>query len=77
MSFLESLIDLLKPKNIVVLKPGRRPGSKNKRYPKRDIVQQWRSANPDGSQRSCARETGLSRATVSKWWDSQQKDFRG
>lgn len=71
MSFFKNLLNLLQSKKMVVLKPGRRPGSKNKRYPKKDIVQRWRSANPDGSQRSCARETGLSRATVSKWWKSQ------
>ena len=33
------------------------------------MVQAWRAANPDSNNKSqCARETGLSRPTVRKWW---------
>ena len=33
------------------------------------MVQQWRAANPDSNNKSqCARDLGLSRPTVRKWW---------
>lgn len=35
------------------------------------LVRDWRAANPNCSNKSkCARETGLSRPTVHKWWDA-------
>jgi hypothetical protein len=35
-----------------------------------EIVQRWRQENPGNMNKSkCARETGLSRPTVIKWWD--------
>jgi conserved domain protein len=37
---------------------------------KRNIVKEWRENNPDGKKIDCERETGLSRHTVLKWWDS-------
>lgn len=37
---------------------------------KEHIVREWRRANPGGSKIQCERETGLSRPTVLKWWDS-------
>ena len=40
------------------------------RRPKRDVVQAWRAEHPDGRKIDCERETGLSRHTVIKWWDS-------
>lgn len=40
----------------------------NGRKPKRDTVKAWRLNHPDGTQSACARETGLSRPTVIKWW---------
>lgn len=71
MSLSTKIIQKLNPnKKIIELKPGRRPGAKNKHYPKRDIVHIWRTANPNGSQRQCARETGLARNTVAKWWNT-------
>lgn len=40
---------------------------------KKDIVQEWRRNNPNSMNKSlCARETGLSRPTVHKWW---KRDF--
>lgn len=33
-----------------------------------EIVQRWQRANPAGTKTDCARDTGLSRTTVSKWW---------
>ncbi|MBQ1969734.1 MAG: hypothetical protein II221_00880 [Paludibacteraceae bacterium] len=35
---------------------------------KRDIVEGWRIAHPDGTKYACAKETGLSKNTVRKWW---------
>ena len=37
---------------------------------KRDIVLRWRLDHMDGSKKACVRDTGLSKTTVSKWWDS-------
>lgn len=34
------------------------------------IVEEWRKAHPDGRKADCIRETGLSKPTVYKWWDS-------
>lgn len=42
----------------------------NGRKAQRDIVKQWKEKNPDNNNKSqCAKETGLSRPTVRKWWD--------
>ncbi len=37
---------------------------------KQQIVEAWRVAHPDGKKIDCQKETGLSRPTVLKWWDS-------
>lgn len=42
------------------------------RKPKREIVEAWRLANPDGRKIDCERETGLSRHTVLKWWNADK-----
>ncbi len=35
------------------------------------LIKEWRAKNPDSKNKSlCARETGLSRPTVTRWWDS-------
>lgn len=47
-----------------------RKGCPNKNYPKREIVRNWREANPAGRKIDCHRETGLSRVTIDKWWES-------
>lgn len=36
---------------------------------KKEIVQFWRTNNPNGRKIDCERETGLSRPTVLKWWN--------
>ena len=41
----------------------------NGRKPKKDIVQQWRKAHPDGKKADCIRDTGLTKPTVYKWWE--------
>ena len=40
----------------------------NGRKPKRDIVERWQQANPNGTKADCIRETGLSKKTVYKHW---------
>lgn len=42
-----------------------RPTAKNK-------VIDWRAAHPDGRKCDCIRDTGLSKPTVYRWWDSAQ-----
>lgn len=37
---------------------------------KQAIIQAWRKNNPGGKKIDCHRETGLSRPTIDKWWDS-------
>ncbi len=37
---------------------------------KNHIVQKWREENPDGTKYQCAKDTGLSKNTIKKWWDS-------
>lgn len=53
---------------------GRNPGEWINRdgAPAKDhLVREWRAANPNCNNKSkCARETGLSRPTVHKWWDA-------
>ena len=42
----------------------------NGRKPEIDKVQAWRAAHPESKNKSqCARDLGLSRPTVRKWWD--------
>lgn len=42
----------------------------NGRKAQGDIVKQWREENPDNNNKSqCAKETGLDRKTVRKWWN--------
>lgn len=37
---------------------------------KQQQVVEWRKNNPNGTKSDCIRETGLSKPTVYKWWDS-------
>ena len=46
-------------------KDGRPKGSGTKK----EQVQKWRAAHPDGRKADCVRDTGLSKPTVYKWWD--------
>lgn len=47
---------------------GRPKGSRNKNYPKKEIIKKWREDNPNGKKIDCQKETGISRPTVLKWW---------
>lgn len=42
----------------------------NGRKPKKDQIIAWRKNNPNGTKAQCIRETGISKPTVYKWWDS-------
>lgn len=43
--------------------------NKDGRPTKKEQVQKWRAAHPDGRKADCVRDTGLSKPTVYKWWD--------
>ena len=45
---------------------GGRPKGTNKAH----IVKEWQEKNPQGTKAQCIRETGLSKHTVYKWWNS-------
>jgi len=44
----------------------------NGRKPKKEAVEEWRLAHPDGTKAECHRETGLSRPTIDKWWGDME-----
>lgn len=37
---------------------------------KENIIKEWRKNNPNGSKLQCEKDTGISRMTVYKWWNS-------
>ena len=45
-------------------------GNRNGAPTKEAIVRAWCEANPAGRKIDCHRETGLSRVTIDKWWES-------
>ncbi len=47
---------------------GRPKGSKNKEQKKKDIVQQWQRDNPHKPVKACVAATGISQATVYRYW---------
>ena len=51
------------------LTPNWREG--NGRKPEKEKVRAWRAAHPESTNKSqCARDLGLSRPTVRKWWEA-------
>ena len=46
----------------------------NGRPDKQGIVLAWRAAHPDGRKADCVRDTGLSKPTVYKWWDTKKEE---
>lgn len=45
-----------------------RPAGQSK---EKNIIITWRQNNPTGTKAACVRETGISKPTVYRWWDSQ------
>ncbi|HCB96512.1 MAG TPA: hypothetical protein DEP65_13650 [Ruminococcus sp.] len=45
----------------------------NKENSKRNLVSEWRQKNPNRTQYACWKETGISRITVKKWWNSDEE----
>ena len=41
---------------------------------KKKLVQEWRTAHPEGTPKDCIAETGISKNTVYCWWN-EQPDF--
>ena len=39
------------------------------------LVEEWRIAHPDGRRADCIRETGLSKPTVYKWWQTEEHEI--
>lgn len=65
----EWLKNILKDPDEITVKAGRKPGAKNKRHPKQEIVQRWKATHPGASMRACSRDTGCSINTVRKYWE--------
>lgn len=53
-----------------VLREMRENGEISGRPSKQSVVQDWRRDHPNGTKYQCQKETGLSKMTVYKWWDS-------
>ena len=54
----------------VVKKMNKSRKKKIKKSTKEHIVKEYREKNPEARKCDCIRETGLSKSTVYKWWDS-------
>ena len=48
-----------------------RPRKKSPKSIQRDAVREWRKNNPQGTKMQCHRETGVSRPTVDKYWETE------
>ena len=46
--------------------------NKDGRPTKKDVVLKWKKDNPAGRKAECIKETGLSKGTVYKWWNSNE-----
>lgn len=46
-------------------------GGRPKGSDKSKLVTEWRKAHPDGKKIECHKETGLSRMTIDKWWNTK------
>ena len=53
---------------------GRPKGSKNKKQKNKDIIQQWRKDNPHRTVKACVSETGISSATVYRYWKNGEAE---
>lgn len=55
---------------------GRPAGSPNKEHPKAEAILRWRLDHPDSTNKAqCARELGISRPTVTKWWKYESQSL--
>lgn len=43
----------------------------NKESPIKLVIREWRAVNPEGSKAQCRRETGISRPTIDKYWNTE------
>lgn len=43
---------------------------------KEQLIADWRAAHPEGTQYGCAKELGISRTTVVKWWNCTAEDAK-
>lgn len=43
---------------------------------KMDLVYQWRQDHPDGTKYACAKDLGLDKKTVMRWWETTKEDIQ-
>lgn len=48
----------------------------NGRKDKFQLVSEWRAAHPGGTKYACAKELGIDKKTVMKWWDKTEEDAK-
>ena len=65
MATMRAIQNVIDPDGTWRNKDGRPKGSGTKK----EIVQEWRKAHPDGKKAECIRDTGLSKPTVYRWWE--------
>ena len=58
------LKQICRPSDVIYVKSLDRFGRNYK-----EIVEEWRDQNPNGSKRQCKDETGLTYPTIRKWWN--------
>lgn len=46
----------------------------NGRKPKKEVVAKWQLEHPNGRKADCIRDTGLTKPTVYKWWNSKETE---
>ena len=67
-------IEFISKKTGIELVPSKRNGRKQVIHLERaravQIVRGWQALHPDGRKADCIRETGLSKPTVYKWWQT-------
>ena len=57
-----------------IIKDGRPKGSKNKNQNNKEIIKQWRYNNPNKPVKDCVLETGISQATVYRYWKNGEAE---
>lgn len=57
-----------------IIKDGRPKGSKNKNQSNKEIIKQWRYNNPNKPVKDCVLETGISQATVYRYWKNGEAE---
>lgn len=59
-------IDSIAIKNNKMLRTNLQPN-------KQDIIRGYRHTHPNATKTDCYRDTGISKPTIAKWWDSKEQ----